>query len=282
MIKPESPFLASREQPENLTWRIVGLPFDNASSYRKGARFGPSEIRIASQSIESYSPYVDRDLEDLTVFDEGDLDISSDQPNQAIDTIRHYYRDQYEQGQRVLTLGGDHAVSIGILRGVAEAGFQANFLCLDAHLDLRNEYEDQPLSHCCVTRYAAEILGTYAIFQWGVRSGLKAEFDWAKKHTNYLGMDVQSFQDACRNLQGKPVYLSLDLDVFDPSELPAVGNPEPGGLRYTEFITMLQPLLILDIIGVDIVELSPIWDTSGRSSVMAAEIVRELLLTVVH
>lgn len=275
-------FLATRQRPEGCTWQILGLPFDAASSYRKGACFGPSEIRLASGSIESYSPYLSCDLEELNIFDADDLDISSRDPDEAIEAIKNYYAEHYKQGHRILCLGGDHSVTIGALKGIVEAGVHVNLLFLDAHYDLREEYNGAPISHCCVARCAAEILGTDALVQWGMRSSLRSEFEWAKRHKTYLGRDLDSLQRSCHTLKGKPVYLSLDLDVFDPSEMPAVGNPEPGGLKFPEFLSLLDYLQPLDIMGVDVVELSPVWDPSGRSAVMAAEIIRELLLTVVR
>jgi agmatinase len=275
------PFLASRETPEACRWQIVGLPYDEASSFRRGAQFGPQEIRLASDSIESYSPYLDRDLEELRFHDAGDLELAGKNPEAAIAAIRSLYAEKYRHQVSLLGLGGDHTVTAGAIQGLVEAGLRPKILYLDAHMDVRGEYTGGIYSHACVARRLAEQLGADRLLLWGIRSGERSEFEWARSEGILLGREISSLKKAIRGLDEEPVYLTIDLDVFDPAELPGVGNPEPGGLKFSEFLAVLEEIAPLNVVGADVVELAPVWDISGRSSVMAAEIVRELLLTIV-
>jgi len=284
MIQPTNiHFLAAKDGSEGCSWQLLGLPYDAASSYRRGAKAGPAEIRRASDSIETYSPYCQKDLEDLHFCDAGDLELSDDSPDEAVQEIRRYYAEQASRGMRHFGLGGDHTVTIGAVQGLVDAGVKPLVLYLDAHLDLREEYDGSRYSHACVARRISEMVRPERVVQWGMRSGERAEFEWARQHVTYQGRDVLTLQKTWRRLQKEPVYLTLDLDLFDPAELPGVGNPEPGGLKFSGFLGLLQQLrqLELDIVAADVVELAPNWDPSGRSAVMAAEVIRELLLTLV-
>jgi agmatinase len=282
MIKPpEIRYLSAQDGSIATPWQLIGLPYDGASSYRRGAKDGPAQIRKASDSIETFSPYCNRDLLDLTFADLGDLEFTGDAPETVLQQIQIFYNDKARREARLFGLGGDHAVTIGALQGLVDAGVKPHVLYLDAHLDLREEYDGTRFSHACVARRISEIVGRERLVQWGMRSGERAEFDWARHHLTYQGRDTLSLDKTFRRLKGEPVYLTLDLDLFDPAEVPGVGNPEPGGLRFGAFLALLPQLQNLDIIGADVVELAPNLDPSGRSSVMAGEIIRELLLTLV-
>jgi len=282
MIKPaEIRYLSSQDGSIAAPWQLIGLPYDAASSYRRGAQDGPAEIRKASDSIETFSPYCHRDLTDIRFADLGDLEISGESIETVLQQVQLFYNEKTRHDVRLLGLGGDHAVTVGALQGLADAGLKPHVFYLDAHLDMREEYDGSRYSHACVARRVSEIVGRERLVQWGMRSGERAEFDWARQHMIYQGRDALSLDKVFRRLKGQQVYLTLDLDLFDPAELPGVGNPEPGGMRFASFLSLLQPLKDLDIIGADVVELAPNWDPSGRSSIMAAEIIRELLLTIV-
>ncbi|MFH1862150.1 MAG: agmatinase [bacterium] len=300
--KPNPPFLATKSSAENCVWQIVGLPYDATSSYRRGSRFAPREIRIASDSIETYSPYRKQDLEHLNVHDAGDLRLEGCTPEAAVAVIADYYYKQTQQGKRLLGIGGEHSVTNGALQGLVQAGLKPFVLHLDAHLDLRESYTGGAFSHASVARRMAELVGAERLIQWGMRSGEAAEFQWALDNGTYWGRDFTDLQSACQRLRDEPVYITLDLDVFDPAEFPSVGNPEPGGMTFSEFCTFLQEIsqqlymgnwmgefrpphqdiVLLNVVGMDVVEYSPLWDAGGRSAIFAAEIIRELLLTVVH
>jgi len=258
------------------------LPYDMTSSYRSGSKYGPREIRIASDSIESYSNRFQRDLENLCIVDEGDLSLETLSPDEAVKTISDFYREQYQGGRRLLGVGGEHTVTIGAVRGIVEAGITPYFLHLDAHLDLRDEYTGGKNSHACVGKRVSELVGIDHLLQWGMRSGSRTEYEWAKGHHTYYGEDPDSLSSLCSMLRDEVVYISMDLDLFDTSQIPGVGNAEPGGLRFEEFLRIIGELSTLNIIGADIVELSPVLDPSGRSSVFAATVMRELLLAIVR
>jgi agmatinase len=282
MVKPvEVRYLSALDGRAPCLWQLVGLPYDAASSYRNGARQGPAEIRRASDSIETFSPYCHKDLADYKFSDVGDLELEGESPETIAQQIQIFYNEQTRREVRLLGLGGDHAVTVGAIQGIVDAGIKPQVLYLDAHLDLREEYGGSKYSHACVARRIAEIIGYDRLVQWGMRAGERAEFDWARQHMTYQGRDPLSLDKVYRRLKGEPVYVTLDLDLFDPAELPGVGNPEPGGMRFSSFLSLLPPLGELNIIGADVVELAPKWDPSERSSVMAAEIVRELLLTII-
>ncbi|MBU0520125.1 agmatinase [bacterium] len=279
MTESSSPLFLSCALQKQGDWEIIGLPFDNASSYRGGARFGPSQIRLASDSIESYSPYADRDLDDLHLCDCGDLDIVSLSSADAVESIAAYYMQQSLAKKKLIGMGGDHTASIGAVKGLCDAGLRPVVLHLDAHMDLRDSYLDDPNSHASAAKRILDMVGPDHLYQWGMRSGERKEFEFAKELGTYAGRDPDALSVLCNKLQGEPIYITLDLDIFDPAELPGVGNPEPGGLRFIEFLHLLKGLPELNIVGFDVVELSPTLDVSGRSSVIAAEIIRELILT---
>ncbi len=281
MPSTEIRFLSARADSAGSPWQLIGLPYDGTSSYRRGAQFGPAEIRLASDSIESYSYYQNRDLEGLNFFDMGDLELAGANPEEAVNRISQLYAEKYRQGARLFGLGGDHTVTIGAVQGLVQAGIRPHILYLDAHLDLREAYTGGIFSHACVARRLLDLVGPDHLIQWGMRSGEMSEFEHAQRLGTYRENDLKSLHDACDDLCGPPIYLTLDLDLFDPAELPGVGNPEPGGLRFAEFLSFLPELGRLDVIGADVVELAPNWDSGGRSSVMAAEVIRELLLSIV-
>lgn len=275
-------FLGLKGSPKGCNWQLLGLPYDSTSSFRKGSRWGPAEIRIASDSIETYCPACRRDLEDLPIYDAGDLDIVELNPESAVRKIADYYKGQYQAEQRIFGIGGEHTVTIGAVRGLIDAGYEPYILYLDAHLDQRDQYLGEKNSHASVARRIQEMVGTDHLLQWGMRSGERCEFQFVEAKRTFYGADRDSLSVACTSLRDKQVYLSLDLDLFTPSLIAGVGNPEPGGPNYDSFLKLLPEIATLDIVGADVVELSPVWDTTGRSSVIAAEIIRELLLTIIH
>jgi agmatinase len=153
---------------------------------------------------------------------------------------------------------------------------------LDAHTDLREDYLGETFSHSTVMRRITDFFDQKRLFQIGVRSGTEEEFCWAKKAKSIVSLDEPSLKSLVRRLKGKPVYLSLDLDVIDPGYLPGVGTPEPGGLTFREFLSLLKSLQSLNVIGFDIVELTPDYDSTQISSITASVILREMILTFCH
>lgn len=260
---------------------IFGAPFDSTTSYRPGTRFGSRAIRMESYGLESYSPYQDKDLEDIAVFDGGDLELSIGRVDLALETIEAYTAQVLSEGKRPVMLGGEHLVTLGAIRAAAKAYPELAVVHFDAHADLRQEYLGATLSHATVIRRVWDILGDGRIHQFGIRSGERSEFQWAAEGRVAMHkFGLQGLEETIAALKGRPVYFTLDLDVLDPSVFPGTGTPEPGGLSFMELLQAIFKLKDLTVIGADLVELSPVYDQSGVSTAAACKLLRELLLAI--
>ncbi|MFP5224287.1 MAG: agmatinase [Actinomycetota bacterium] len=254
---------------------IQGAPWDEATSYRRGAAAAPAAVREASDSIESYSPISGKDLQDLDIADAGDIDLAGCDDVTAIDRIADATELLARTGATVLTIGGDHSISIGTSRGLREVYPDLVHLVYDAHMDLRAEYDGTPLSHACGSRHMAAAGPTCVL---GVRSGSREEYSDAPKLLTGFGPDLEIPLEFRQQMSGRPLFVSLDMDVLDPSILPGTGTPEPGGPSYRELRAALLALTGNNIVGFDIVEVAPPIDPSGLSPVVAAELIRDCLL----
>lgn len=266
---------------------IFGAPYDCTTSYRPGTRFGPRDIRAESFGIETYSPYQDKDLTDCKIFDSGDLELRFGSPESALDDIQARTAEILSDGKLPLMLGGEHLVTLGQFRAIAEKyDNDVYILHFDAHADLRDEYLGQHLSHACVLRRCHDIVGDGRIFQFGIRSGDREEFRFAEKHTIMYktGIDGVSFDalpDVIEMLKGKNVYLTIDLDVLDPAFFCGTGTPEAGGATFNQLLDAIIKIgNSLNIVGADLNELSPHYDQSGASTAIACKLLRETLLAV--
>lgn len=273
-------FLACDHDYETADTVLFGVPFDGTTSFRPGTRFGPSAIRSESFGIETYSPYCDRDLEDCRVFDGGDLDLPFGNTERVLELTKTYTEKLLVDGKRFVMLGGEHLITLGAMRAVAEHYPEVHVIHFDAHADLREDYLGESLSHSTVMRQVWHLLGDGRIHQFGIRSGERGEFTFAKGHTNLHKFDLEGFLDTVTQLQGKPVYFSLDLDVLDSSVFCGTGTPEAGGVTFKELLEAVLQLHRLNIVGCDINELSPHYDSSGSSTAVACKITREILLQI--
>jgi len=254
---------------------VLGIPYDGGTSYRAGARTAPAEVREASQSIETYSPVLRRDLEDVAYADAGDLDFEGLDPKGVMERIGDAVEEHLRAGRFVVSLGGDHSISIGTTAGSRRVHDDLAHVVFDAHLDMRPEYDGSEYSHACGTRHMSKAGPTVAL---GIRSGARTEFADADDMLTAWSADLELPPSAREAIGEFPVHLSLDLDVLDPSILAGTGNPEPGGATYKELRTAVLALSDLNIVAVDFCEVSPAHDPSGVSSVVAAELVREVIL----
>lgn len=254
---------------------IQGAPWDESTSYRAGAAAAPDAVRVASDSIETYSPQTKRDLEDLVVVDAGDLDLNGCDAAAAMERIADATEAHARTGALVVTIGGDHSVSIGTSEGLRRAYPDLCHLVYDAHMDLRAEYDGNPLSHATGSRHMAQHGPTCVL---GVRSGAREEWSDAEKLLTGFGEPLEIPLAFQRELRARPVFVSLDLDVLDPSILPGTGTPEPGGPTYRELRAALLALTGANIVGFDLVEVAPSIDPSGLSEIVAAEILRDCIL----
>ena len=257
---------------------ILGCPYDGSTSFRPGARFGPSAIRRASWGIETFSPYFQRDLSQCSIHDMGDLELPLGEKKISLGLIRKALGKILSGRKLPIILGGDHLITLPIIEEILPLYPQLYIIHIDAHTDLREEYLGEFLSHCTVMRRLIERLGEGRLFQIGIRSGTEDEFKLARKIKSIISLEPASLNSMIRRLRNKPVYITLDLDVIDPSLLPGVGTPEPGGFTFQEFISLLKKLQTLHVIGFDIVELTPDYDPTQVSSITASVILREMIL----
>ncbi|MDS1029105.1 agmatinase [Bacillota bacterium LX-D] len=261
---------------------LFGAPFDGTASFRPGSRFGPNAIRSYSEGLETYSPYFDQDLSDYYLCDLGDLPFQTGDAEKYLQLIENQAREIFAANKKPLMLGGEHLVTLPAIKAAKEKYPNLRLLHFDAHTDLRNDYLGEKYSHATVIRRCWEILGDHNIYQYGIRSGEKAEFDWAKKHTYLTPFTTQGVEKISSVLKDCPVYITLDLDILDPSVFPGTGTPEPGGITFNELIHVILKLKELNIVGADINELAPHYDLSGVSTMVACKMVRELTLAMLH
>lgn len=257
---------------------LFGAPFDGTTSFRPGTRFAPSVIRPDSYGLETYSPYLDLDLEDFPLCDIGDTDLPFGNTPAALDLIGETATTIIKAHKKPLMIGGEHLVTLPVVKALTEKYPDLHILHFDAHTDLREDYLGETLSHASVIRRSWEIVGDGHIYQFGIRSGLKAEFEWAKTHTHLQRFNTDGLKDVIDQLKGKPVYLTIDLDVLDPSVFPGTGTPEPGGITMKELLSALELIKVLPLVGADVVELSPHYDASGISNAAACKVIREVAL----
>ncbi len=252
---------------------MLGLPFDGTVSYRSGSRFAPEQIRLASWGLEDYSPVFDKHLEEVNFHDAGDLEFPLGNTYKSLDLIEKNVEEIYKDGKRVFGIGGEHLVTLPEIKAVSKFYKDFAVVHFDAHTDLREEYLGEEMSHSAVIRHVSKIVGPENIKQIGIRSGMKEEWDFMKEHKTliceYSELDV---------FKGKKIFVTVDLDVLDPSVMPGTGTPESGGMQFNELIGWFKYLKNFDIIGADVVELAPDYDSSGVSTAVATKVIRELLM----
>ncbi len=261
---------------------LFGAPFDSTTSYRPGARFGPSAMRHESYGLETYSPYQDKDLTDYNIFDSGDLELCFGSSESALADIESCARQILSDGKLPLLLGGEHLVTLGAVRAALEKYPDLHIVHFDAHADLRDDYLGAKLSHACVLRRCHDLIGDGRIHQFCIRSGDREEFRFADKHTDMHKFDFSGLEELTEKLieANVPVYFTIDLDCLDPSVFPGTGTPEAGGVSFLSLLSAVQSVAKANIIGADVNELAPMLDHSGVSTAVACKVLRELLLAL--
>ena len=274
-------FLACDKSYNDADIVLFGAPFDSTTSFRPGTRFGPNAVRSESFGIETYSPYQNRDLEDIKVMDSGDIELSIGDTEAVLDQITERAQGILNDNKIPFMIGGEHLVTLGAFRAAAEKYPDIHIVHFDAHADLREDYLGVKNSHACVLRRCWDIIGDDRIHQYGIRSGEKSEFMFAKQHTDMHPFSLDDVPQIVRELGKKPVYFTLDLDVLDPSVFPGTGTPEPGGVSFEELRRAATAVCSgLNIVACDVNELSPHYDASGISTAAACKIIREILLAM--
>lgn len=259
---------------------LFGCPLDQTSTFRSGSDRAPESIREASDSIETYSPFLDRDLTDYRFADLGDVDFSNADLETCLERIESFCSTILNHGAKPVALGGEHTVTLPIVRGLNRVCHDFLVIHLDAHTDLRDTYEGASLSHATVIRRVVDLIGPERLIQMGIRSGTREEFVWMKQNGTLYQWDKGTEKSLLKRLNNCEVYVTLDLDVLEPACLPGTGNPEAGGWFYNDLERFIKILTSVKLIGADVVELNPGLDKSGMSSILAAKIVRELLLVI--
>lgn len=274
-------FIACDSEYSEAETVLFGAGFDGTTSFRPGTRFAPEAIRSESFGIETYSPYQDKDMLDYSYFDSGDLELPFGDTEKVLSYIQQRSETILSDGKRPFMIGGEHLVTLGSVRAVKEKYGELYIIHFDAHADLRDDYLGQKLSHACVLRRCHELVGDGHIFQFGIRSGDREEFEFAKKHTVINKFNLDGLAGTVENLRGKNVYLTVDMDVLDPSVFPGTGTPEAEGVTFKELreaVTLVCSQL--NIVGCDVNELSPHYDPTGVSTAVACKLIREILLAL--
>ncbi len=259
---------------------LFGAPYDGTTSFRPGTRFAPEIIRKDSYGLETYSPYHDDDLEEYALFDSGDIEFPFGNRDKTLSMIEERTREIMAKGKIPFMIGGEHLVTFPVVKALTDKYDDLVVVHFDAHADLRQDYLGEKLSHATVLRRVWDMIGDNNIYQFGIRSGTREEFKWAEDHVQMRKFDLRGIEEVIDNIGDRPVYVTIDLDVLDPSIFPGTGTPEPGGVSFKELQEAIIKLKKLNIIGSDVVELSPQYDVSGVSTAVACKVIRELVLSI--
>ncbi|PKK95129.1 MAG: agmatinase [Tenericutes bacterium HGW-Tenericutes-5] len=259
---------------------LFSAPLDNTTSYRPGTRFAGNAVRVESIGIEWYSPYKEMDLKDYHTVDIGDLELPMGLVEESLDIIYDVSRKIVFNNKKPMMIGGEHLVTFPVVKALMEKYPSLHIIHLDAHTDLRDEFLGRKLSHATVIRRCYDILGDGRIYQFGIRSGDKHEFDFAKNgHTYMQKFNFDGLDEVIEKIKDKPVYITIDLDVLDPAVFPGTGTPEPGGMTFKDLLNAMKSFEKLNnVVGADLVELAPMLDSSNVSTVVAAKALREMIL----
>lgn len=275
-------FIGSHPAFEESEAVLYGMPMDWTVSYRPGSRFGPTRIREVSIGLEEYSPYLDRELEEVKYFDAGDIPLPFGNPQRSLNMIEEYIDQLLAADKFPLGMGGEHLVSWPVMKAMYKKYPDLAIIHMDAHTDLREEYEGEPLSHSTPIRKVAELIGPENVYSFGIRSGMKEEFQWAKEN----GMHISKFEvleplkEILPTLAGRPVYVTIDIDVLDPAHAPGTGTVDAGGITSKELLASIHAIAKSDlrIVGGDLVEVAPIYDPSEQTANTASKLIREMIL----
>ena len=277
-------FMGAKRNPDNCSIGIFGVNYDGTCSYKSGARFGPNAIRQVSTCLETFCPRLGKDLEDFNYVDFGSLEINTNDSKSVIDSVKLATNYLMSRSLAPIMIGGEHSITRGAIEALVNKYPDLILIQLDAHADLRNSYMGNKHSHACTMQRCLDVLPKQKILQVGIRSGTKEEFKLMREKNQLVnffpGENTQELKKAFLPYANSPIYLTIDLDWFDPSLLPGTGTPEPGGFFWNDFEVILKTLKNFRIVASDIVELSPEIDSSGVSSIVAAKVLRSLIMSL--
>lgn len=254
---------------------VIGLPLDLTESFRSGTAHGPQRIREVAESLEDYSPVLDADLSDRTIRDLGDIELTGLTLDECLRRIESAASESFKQGF-LLAYGGEHTASLPMIRAASRSYGDLMVVHFDAHLDIRQDYDGQPITHATWANVVGEEIGFERMVQLGVRSGTRDEHARARA-CRYSSSSVAIPNEVFADLYGRPLYVTIDIDVLDPSVAPGTGCPEPGGPNFRELMDAIYSLRECQVVGADVMEILPGCDVSDLTSVTAAKIGREML-----
>jgi agmatinase len=281
-VKAAEPrFIACRASLGDARIAVFGVPFEGTVNLRHGADRGPTDLRLASDSIETYSPFLRRDLEDLAMADLGDCELGDGTPRQQLARARDEIRRFWRPGLLPVMLGGDHMATLPVMEVLAPAIPDLRVLQLDAHPDLREEFLGERYNYASAMARVMDVVAPEQVWQVGMRTGAREEYERKAPHVfpAHAVHPVEAVRSILPELAPHPLYVTIDVDVLDPAEAPGTGSPEPCGLRAAELIEIIRLLEPCRIVGTDLVEVAHAWDPSGRTGITASWILREALLT---
>lgn len=275
-------FIKSHPNYEESKAVLYGMPMDWTVSFRPGSRFGPARIREVSVGLEEYSPYLDRELDEVKFFDAGDIPLPFGNAQKSLDEIEKFVKKVLADGKIPVGMGGEHLVSWPVMKAVYEKYNDLVVLHFDAHTDLRTDYEGEPLSHATPIRKIAELIDPSNVYSFGIRSGLKEEFEWAREN----GMHIAKFEvleplkKVLPELAGRNVYVTTDIDVLDPAFAPGTGTVDCGGITSKELLAAIHEIARseVNVVGFDLVEVAPVYDHSEMTVNTASKLLREMIL----
>ena len=276
-------YMGSQREIKNCSIGIFGVNYDGTTSFRSGTRFGPSAIRNVSQSLETFCPILEKDLSNIGYVDFGSLIIDLDNTESVINRVSLATKLLIKNNLKPLILGGEHSITTGVIETLVKKYPDLVIIQLDAHADLRDSYMNNKNSHACTMQRCIEKLPNKEIFQIGIRSGTKEEFQKMRENNQLIDLkkgDKNLLLSRLEKIKELPIYLTIDVDWFDPSLLSGTGTPEPGGFFWDDFEMIIKTLNKFNLIGADIVELAPEIDISGVSSIVAAKVARSLIMTL--
>lgn len=275
-------FIKSHPNYEESKAVLYGMPMDWTVSYRPGSRFGPNKIREVSIGLEEYSPYLDRELDDVKFFDAGDIPLPFGNPEKSLLEIETYIHTLLADNKIPIGMGGEHLVSLPVMKAVASKYDDLAIIHFDAHTDLRENYEGEEYSHSTPIRKIADHIGPKNVYSFGIRSGMKEEFQWAKENGMHISMFevLEPLKEVLPTLSGRPVYVTIDIDVLDPAHAPGTGTVDAGGITSRELLASIHAIAAsgVNVVGFDLVEVSPVYDHSDQTANTASKLLREMIL----
>jgi agmatinase len=275
-------FIGASDDLEQAQAVLYGMPMDWTVSFRPGSRFGPARIRESSLVHEEYSHYLEHELTEIVYYDAGDIPLAFGNPEKSLRQIGDFVRQVLDKKKMPIGMGGEHLVTWPVVQEVYKDYPDMAVIHIDAHADLRTDYEGEPYSHATPLRKIAELIGGQNVYQFGIRSMTKDEVAYVKEAgIHFYPFDVLEPLEKCLpSLAGRPVYVTIDIDALDPAHAPGTGTPEPGGITSKEMLAAIHAIARseVNVVGADLVEVAPAYDHSEQTPVVAAKLIREMLL----